>query len=253
VSGFVVRLVSLVAVACCLTVLAGCPGRANVQCGEDSHCDLGPGGSCTEAPTGNQWCSYPDPSCPSGERFSDLDVGDGLAGQCVGESPIDAGVDAVIDAGVPAFDVAYASEWRFSVPGPVDGYLLVVNTGVTPLSMSTLQLKSIADDHPTAFVRIIATASETSIPPGHAGGFLTPLATTTLVGSGLVSETRADTDSSYLNIEIVNAPEGTYDIHVSLELELDNARISMPITLHMLPGPTIFANPDVGTRKTVFR
>jgi hypothetical protein len=75
-------LVSRVVVVFLALFLAACPGTKDVQCEENSNCDLGAGGVCTLAPTGNQWCAYPDPECPSGTRFSDEDVGDGLAGAC---------------------------------------------------------------------------------------------------------------------------------------------------------------------------
>lgn len=64
--------------------LAACGGgHSNVQCQQDSNCDLSGGGKCVAAPTGNQWCAYPDPGCSSGYRFSDQDVGDNVGGTCV--------------------------------------------------------------------------------------------------------------------------------------------------------------------------
>lgn len=44
--------------------------------------------------TGNRWCAYPDQGCPSGSRYSDQDVGDGLGGECV---PLGGGDDAGVD------------------------------------------------------------------------------------------------------------------------------------------------------------
>lgn len=74
-------------------VMAACTGRQNVQCEQDSNCDLSGGGVCTVVTaTNNRWCAYPDPQCQSGYRFSDFDVGDGVSGQCVSSSA-DAGVD----------------------------------------------------------------------------------------------------------------------------------------------------------------
>jgi hypothetical protein len=68
-------------------------GRANVQCEQNANCDLSGGGMCLAASTGNMWCAYPDPECPSGYRYSDQDVGDGLGGVCVaGGGSGDAGV-----------------------------------------------------------------------------------------------------------------------------------------------------------------
>ena len=90
-----VRFVAFVAAG----TAVGCPSTQNVQCLEASSCDLAPGGACVAAPTGNQWCAYPDSACPSGQRYSDFDVGDGLAGACVGAVEADAGeVDSGIDA-----------------------------------------------------------------------------------------------------------------------------------------------------------
>jgi hypothetical protein len=84
-------------VLACALFLVGCPNRLNVECKEDGNCDLAPGGLCnTNLTTGNQWCTYPDPECPTGRRWSDLDVGDGVSGTCVEDSsnPPDAGIDA---------------------------------------------------------------------------------------------------------------------------------------------------------------
>ncbi|MBA3451972.1 MAG: PD40 domain-containing protein [Deltaproteobacteria bacterium] len=77
-----------------LILLAGCPNRQNVPCGDNSHCDLAAGGACLAGPSTASWCAYPDSTCPEGFRFSDFDVGDGVGGQCVGSGSGDAGADA---------------------------------------------------------------------------------------------------------------------------------------------------------------
>jgi hypothetical protein len=74
--------------------LAGCPRNNPIECIDQTSCDLSPGGVCTVAPSGNQWCAYPDLTCPSGLRYGDRHVGDGLAGACVNED-VDAGVSDV--------------------------------------------------------------------------------------------------------------------------------------------------------------
>ena len=236
-------------------VIGACGARTNVECEQDSNCDLSGGGRCITATTGNQWCAYPDSQCSSGFRFSDVSVGDGLEGACSDAAATDAGTtDAPTDAPrVRAYDVAYPKEWKFSIAGPVSGYFLVINTAVTPLEMNSLVVKSLSDDHPTAVVRIMASAVATSVPPGAAGGMLSGLSKMLLVDSGLVTETRADINTDYLNIELVNAPDGTYDIHVDLKLGLDNADISMPMTIHVVPSGDIYADPVVAQRLTVYR
>lgn len=80
-------------------VLPACLNRANVQCEQDSNCDLNGGGVCTAAPTGNKWCAYPEPGCRSGYRYSTQAVGDGVSGACV------AGVGTETDAGIDGLSI----------------------------------------------------------------------------------------------------------------------------------------------------
>ena len=80
------------AILAAVVTTAGCDNRLAVQCEVSSNCDLTSGGVCAKAPTGNQWCAYGDPGCPSGLRYATEDVGDGLAGSCVAEAGTDAGV-----------------------------------------------------------------------------------------------------------------------------------------------------------------
>jgi len=71
------------AVVTTVTALLGCdPAARDIPCLESANCDRFPGGVCRTAPSGNQWCSYPDSACESGYRYSDLDVGDGVSGAC---------------------------------------------------------------------------------------------------------------------------------------------------------------------------
>lgn len=123
----------------------GCPSSNPVECRDNTSCDLAPGGVCTVAPAGSQWCAYPDPACPGGLRYSDFHTGDGLGGTCV-TSAADAGVDATdatIDA-TPrrwsqpqsaAFNVAdktdtmakaspSATELYFAAPPPGEAFVL---------------------------------------------------------------------------------------------------------------------------------
>lgn len=72
-------------------MVAACGGRLNVQCEQDSNCNVSTGGVCAAAVTGNRWCSYPDSSCASGLRYSDVQVGDGVSGSCVAKPGADAG------------------------------------------------------------------------------------------------------------------------------------------------------------------
>lgn len=81
------------------SMLFACSHPQAVPCGASSDCDLTSGGACLSGPS-EMWCAYPDASCPSGFRYSDLDVGDGVGGQCVGGgSADDAGNGSDADGG----------------------------------------------------------------------------------------------------------------------------------------------------------
>jgi sulfatase modifying factor 1 len=81
----------------CLCLILGATfscggGRADLQCEQSSNCDLAVGGMCFNPGTGSHWCAYPDNSCASGYRYSDVQVGDGVSGTCVATGS-DGGVD----------------------------------------------------------------------------------------------------------------------------------------------------------------
>lgn len=66
-----------------LFAVASCSGGSHTfQCTDNESCNLKAGGVCLSTSTGNSWCAYPDQCCPSGYRYSEQDVGDGLAGTC---------------------------------------------------------------------------------------------------------------------------------------------------------------------------
>jgi hypothetical protein len=85
--------VTRISVALASFLAVACPARKDVQCTGDGDCGRHSGGTCLTSPAGHQWCAYLDPGCQSGYRYSDLDVGDGVSGACVGAAA-DAGIDA---------------------------------------------------------------------------------------------------------------------------------------------------------------
>lgn len=71
-------------------LVSACGSGGSVQCKDNSSCDLASGGMCLGNPgTTHQWCGYPDADCPSGYRWSELDVGDGVGGRCVDPRALD--------------------------------------------------------------------------------------------------------------------------------------------------------------------
>lgn len=193
-----------------------------------------------------QYCDEPS-DCPVGQQC------DLTKNSCAPNVDAATTVDATPDAFRPAFDVAYPHEWRFSVEGPVGGYLLVINTSSTPLNTSSLALKSIEDDHPSAVVRVTVTGYDATLSPGQAGGYVSMLSRLMLVDSGLVSESRVETDSNYLTLEIGNAPAGSYAIQAMVVLSLDNVDVPMPMTINIVEGPDVWANPLNGKRLKLSR
>ncbi len=70
-----------------LLLCASCGGSTNTfPCSDDASCNLRTGGVCMPTMEGKSWCAYPDEECSSGLRFSEDDVGEGLAGTCTAGS-----------------------------------------------------------------------------------------------------------------------------------------------------------------------
>lgn len=160
----------------------------------------------------------------------------------------------VVDAPPPpAYDLAYPNVWRRSVVDELPFDLMIVNTTDHPIQMSSLILTSVTDDHPLATVRMKLGSLSSAVPVGMAGGSIVPIAEPLLIDSGLVTEPRADTMTSYLAYEIVDTPGGTYDIAADVGLELDGVAAQLHFVVHMVTGPTIFAQPELATRTVVVR
>jgi hypothetical protein len=83
----------------CSTLSAGCLRQTSFQCSSDVDCVLGGAqGVCQ----GTSYCSFPDATCTSGQRYGDLSGP--LAGQCSGAT-IDAGIDTGPACVVGSIDV----------------------------------------------------------------------------------------------------------------------------------------------------
>lgn len=108
---------ALLATSC----MAGCLKRANVQCDQNSNCDLASGGVCTQAPSGNKWCAYPSADCPSQLGYAAQDVGDNLAGKCVtpgiGSGSGDCTIRVAFEAGVSGFVTSSREIWTANADG----------------------------------------------------------------------------------------------------------------------------------------
>ena len=132
--------------AICAICTTACPNRANVQCEADPNCDQTTGGICATQ-TGGRWCAYPDPTCAGRYRFSNQDVGDGLAGACVAsqdagppDAPVLAGCNnGVLEAGEQCDDGnstcgACSADCLTVLSAPATGQIVAVDASLLPSS-----------------------------------------------------------------------------------------------------------------------
>lgn len=72
---------------------SGCLRSAEFRCGSNADClRSGVEGVCEAV----GYCSFPDGACATGRRFAD--ISGAYSNQCIDESPLDAGIDTMIDA-----------------------------------------------------------------------------------------------------------------------------------------------------------
>lgn len=232
-------------IAASIALLAGCPARNNVPCNEDQHCNLVAGGTCLAGPSSDRWCAYPDPSCPSGYRYSDFDVGDGVGGQCVSGTSPDAGLDGSLDAipdaapGQARFDIAYVNVWDLGT-GAADmsevRWARIVNTGAEPLDLSTATFTSVSDNHNQIVIGMaMENNAGTLLNPGFSLGALTGQASSLIVSSGMVTEPDQSGGGStgLVRITATNLPPaGTWLIVDGVgTLRIGNAFVTITVTV----------------------
>lgn len=148
-----------------------------------------------------------------------------------------------------SFELAYPTEWTFSVDGPVGEFLLLANTSSKPLLAEAIVVDAVTDDHAIANVQIIAKdVKPFTLQAGDACGMLTPLSKTVLVESGLVPESCHGEAPDFLSIGLINAPKGVYDIHVVATVTVMQKTITLPFTIHVVQDAVVHADPSTGKR-----
>jgi hypothetical protein len=235
-------------------VATACDSSDSIRCTTNPDCVQGGiGGACAASPTSDErWCVFPDPSCVGSRQRWGIKSGDGLAGLCA-ESSVDAGVpDGGEDGGVPAFDVIYIDEWKLSYDVPISGSLVIINKGASPLSFETLHVKFIDDDSPR--VAAIATVNH-AIPDylslDEAAGAVSDAARP-LVGA-LLEERIVYEMTDLLRVDFAATGNIAYELKVSLVIQLDGLDVSLPMTIHHVPGPVIYSDPLHAVRVSAFR
>jgi Bacterial Ig-like domain len=130
---------------------------SDVQCADNTNCNAATGGVCRENPgSGNQWCSYPDLQCPSGFRWSEEDVGDGVSGYCVDLSATDKTPPVVVSR-TPAPDELAAS--------PSAVLSITFSEKVDPASASTSAVQIQLDGGSPLPTKVVANGESIVITP----------------------------------------------------------------------------------------
>jgi hypothetical protein len=167
---------------------------------------------------------------------------------CVDPLP-DAGFpDAGPGAGTPAFDVIYVDEWELSYDVPTAGSVVIVNKGTSRLFFDTLHLKFIDDDSPTVVAIAAVTKPTGQLDHDEAAGNLAEEAKPVI--AALPEERIVEGTTNVLRVDFLATGNTTFELQVSVVLQLD---VSLPMTIHHVPGPVVFDNPLHATRVSVYR
>jgi hypothetical protein len=163
------------------------------------------------------------------------------------DAAIDAPADAPVDAAPPAdYDIAYVNEFTFSNNiSSISSFVVVVNRGAAPLALAMTDVPMFTDDNATAVWTFAkAGASTTMLPPGQSTGELSPLATTRIIDSGLVSEPRVSSSGWNFSMQFSNVPPTTtFNLNGQATIAIEGKRITLPFTIHFVPsGTTAFNN-----------
>jgi hypothetical protein len=154
--------------------------------------------------------------------------------------PIDAAIDADLSV---KYDVGYINDITVTVNNSdLQGFAVVVNKGLTPLSIQTLSVESYLDDNPGIDwgFSISQAAQVTSLPPGHAAGGLSIAAKSKLVTPGVVPE---PIDDSFLLFDMtfpLNPPTVTFN--ASAVLKIDGKKVTLPFVIHIVGSGNITLN-----------
>lgn len=207
----------------------------------------------------NTGCGQVKPASVDGGRdgqFIDASV---LANDASTSVP-DAGIPdgGAPDAGVAPYDVVYGIDWKI-VDGDITaggqgiftGWLVLVNTGVIGIPMSSLRVISVEDDHPTAAVSLIAHPISEVLPGGMAAGMLIPVAQSIVTDDELLPEPIENFGGSPPNLMTltVSAPAGVYSFTATAVIEFDGVQKTLDFNIERTPLPVTWYQPVLFDRR----
>lgn len=165
------------------------------------------------------------------------------------DAAIDATADAMVDAPsapVADYDIGYVNELTFSNNiSSIGSFIVVVNRGTAALDLAMTDVPQFSDDNATVVWTFAkAGASATVLPPGQSAGELSPLATTKIIDSGLVSEPRVMSSGFNFSMQFSSVPATTtFNLNGQATISVQGKRITLPFTIHFVPGAgTAFNN-----------
>ncbi len=245
------------------TALLACAApRGAIECVDDTSCGLAADGRCLVNPaTGNQFCAYPDGTCPEGMRWSDYDVEEGISGACVAgpdagapDAALDAATDAVDAAPTQAaFAIGAVSEWRIS-GSPANmtatNWVRVANVGEAPLDLSTGAVTSVSFGDARFAGNATWVAVPTILAPDRSAGSLSAAAAQVIVASGLMSEPAQDSANDILQLRVTMMPPAGQWLGVDIEIsvQIANARATIPTRVILSASGTPTGTPVAGQR-----
>lgn len=162
---------------------------------------------------------------------------------------VDAAVDAMVDAPpapVVDYDIGYVNEFTFnsnSTAIGISSFIVVVNRGMAPLALAMTDVPQFSDDNATVgwtFAR--SGTSMTMLPAGQSAGELSPLATTRIIDSGLVSEPRVMGTGFNFSMQFSSIPANTFNLNGQATISIEGKRITLPFTVHFVPGASTAFN-----------
>ncbi|WP_428267230.1 hypothetical protein [Haliangium sp.] len=140
-----------------------------------------------------------------------------------------------------AYEIAYVNDMTFDPSaGQLDiiGFLVVINTGEISLDLSATRVQSFYDDSAqVGYTLSLEGDTTTALQPGEAAGGLSPLATQSIIGSGLVSEPLVDTTYTF-RMALNNLPSDALDVNAQAVLNIDGQNIALSFTIHFVPEAT---------------
>lgn len=176
--------------------------------------------------------------CAAGADSLDTDA-DGMANACdpcPTDKPNDANNDRVCDS-VPSFDIGYISEMTFAPSTfSISSLARLANTGTLPVPLQGATIVSFSDDNATINFTANISSNNGMVQPGRSAGSLSPLATTRMVNSGVVSEPEDTANQFNISFACNNVPAADQNMKYTIVLQVAGRLVNINGIIHFRVG-----------------